>query len=82
MLQNVVATLESQSGPGGLHENTLLLVMGDHGQTLNGDHGGGTAEEVMSLFSLSMDMSYVFAANCSVLKPVDLLCRWKHQFSH
>ena len=21
--------------------------MGDHGQTLNGDHGGGTAEEVI-----------------------------------
>lgn len=41
--------LESQSGPGGLHENTLLLVMGDHGQTLNGDHGGGSAEEVTSV---------------------------------
>jgi len=38
--------LESQSGPGGIHENTLLLVMGDHGQTLNGDHGGGSPEEV------------------------------------
>lgn len=38
--------LESQSGPGGIHENTLLIVMGDHGQTLNGDHGGGSAEEV------------------------------------
>lgn len=24
----------------------LLLVMGDHGQTVNGDHGGGTPEEV------------------------------------
>ncbi|KAL6504150.1 hypothetical protein OROGR_026073 [Orobanche gracilis] len=42
----VVGVLESQSGPGGLHENTMLLVMGDHGQTINGDHGGGTAEEV------------------------------------
>lgn len=44
--QKVIKVLESQSEPGGLHENTLLLVMGDHGQTLNGDHGGGSAEEV------------------------------------
>lgn len=44
--------LEIHSGPGGLHENTLLLVMGDHGQTINGDHGGGSAEEVQCfLFS-------------------------------
>ena len=46
LLQNIIEVLESQSGPGGLHENTFLLVMGDHGQTINGDHGGGTAEEV------------------------------------
>lgn len=53
MLKKVVGVLESQSGPGGLHENTMLLVMGDHGQTLNGDHGGGTAEEVLTLFNSS-----------------------------
>lgn len=29
----------------------MLIVMGDHGQTLNGDHGGGTAEEVQRWFS-------------------------------
>ena len=34
--------------PGGLHERTLLLVFGDHGQTLTGDHGGGSAEELDS----------------------------------
>ncbi|KAK9103043.1 hypothetical protein Sjap_020297 [Stephania japonica] len=51
----VVEVLKNQSGPGGLHENTLLLVMGDHGQTLNGDHGGGTAEEVETvLFAMSL----------------------------
>ncbi|VVB15087.1 unnamed protein product [Arabis nemorensis] len=44
--QKVIVILESQADPGGLHENTVLIVMGDHGQTLNGDHGGGTAEEV------------------------------------
>ncbi|BFG15919.1 hypothetical protein CerSpe_021930 [Prunus speciosa] len=54
ILQKVVEALESQSAPGGLHENTLLLVMGDHGQTVNGDHGGGSAEEVeTSIFAVS-----------------------------
>lgn len=54
ILEEVVEILRNQSGRGGLHENTLLLVMGDHGQTLNGDHGGGTAEEVeTSLFAMS-----------------------------
>ncbi|CAM8935128.1 unnamed protein product [Rhodiola kirilowii] len=56
VLERVIEILESQSGPGGLHENTLLLVMGDHGQTLNGDHGGGTSEEVeTSLFAMGFD---------------------------
>ncbi|CAL4950728.1 unnamed protein product [Urochloa decumbens] len=54
ILEGVIDTLRSLSKPGGIHENTLLLVMGDHGQTLNGDHGGGTAEEVeTSLFAWS-----------------------------
>ncbi|KAH0448616.1 hypothetical protein IEQ34_022416 [Dendrobium chrysotoxum] len=55
ILEEVVQVLKNQSGSGGLHENTLLVVMGDHGQTLNGDHGGGTAEEVeTSLFAMSL----------------------------
>ncbi|VVB14891.1 unnamed protein product [Arabis nemorensis] len=54
VLEKVIDILESQAGPGGLHENTMLIVMGDHGQTLNGDHGGGTAEEVeTSMFAMS-----------------------------
>ncbi|KAF3942584.1 hypothetical protein CMV_030771, partial [Castanea mollissima] len=54
ILEKVIEMLESQSGPGGVHENTLLLVMGDHGQTLNGDHGGGSPEEVeTSMFAMS-----------------------------
>ena len=41
------------AGPGGAHEHTLLLVFGDHGQTLTGDHGGGAPEEVdTALFAL------------------------------
>ncbi|PON81885.1 Type I phosphodiesterase/nucleotide pyrophosphatase/phosphate transferase [Trema orientale] len=54
VLQKVIEVLKSQSEPGGLHENTLLLVMGDHGQTINGDHGGGSPEEVeTSIFAMS-----------------------------
>ncbi|KAJ7980495.1 GPI ethanolamine phosphate transferase 3 [Quillaja saponaria] len=54
ILEKVIKALESQSGPGGLHENTFLVVMGDHGQTLNGDHGGGSAEEVeTSMFAMT-----------------------------
>lgn len=55
ILEKVIEALKSQSGFGGLHENTFLIVMGDHGQTTNGDHGGGTAEEVeTSLFAMSL----------------------------
>ncbi|KAK8914641.1 hypothetical protein KSP39_PZI024417 [Platanthera zijinensis] len=55
ILEEVVQVLKNQCGPGDLHENTLLVVMGDHGQTLNGDHGGGTAEEVeTALFAMSL----------------------------
>ncbi|XP_044462236.1 GPI ethanolamine phosphate transferase 3 isoform X3 [Mangifera indica] len=54
MLEKVIEVIRSQSGPGGIHENTFLLVMGDHGQTINGDHGGGTSEEVeTSIFAMS-----------------------------
>ena len=40
--------LVALAGPGGVHERTLLLVFGDHGQTMGGDHGGGSPEEVDS----------------------------------
>ncbi|KAL4573203.1 hypothetical protein LXL04_020002 [Taraxacum kok-saghyz] len=54
-LEKVVEVLQKQSGKDGLHENTLLVVMGDHGQTVNGDHGGGSPEEVeTSLFAMSL----------------------------
>ncbi|CAL0306918.1 unnamed protein product [Lupinus luteus] len=54
VLERVIEVLENQSGPGNLHENTLLVVMGDHGQTLNGDHGGGSSEEVeTAIFAMS-----------------------------
>ncbi|KAM0049661.1 putative Type I phosphodiesterase/nucleotide pyrophosphatase/phosphate transferase [Helianthus debilis subsp. tardiflorus] len=54
-LEKVVEVLQNQSDKGGLHENTLLLVMGDHGQTVNGDHGGGSPEEVeTSIFAMHL----------------------------
>ena len=40
--------LVAGAGPGGPYARTLLLVAGDHGQTLEGDHGGGGPEEVDS----------------------------------
>lgn len=54
VIENVVSILQNESYAGGMHEDTLLLVMGDHGQTLNGDHGGGALEEVeTALFAMS-----------------------------
>lgn len=53
-IQAIQGLLRS-AGPGGAHEHTVLLVFGDHGQTLTGDHGGGAPEEVDSaLFALHM----------------------------
>ena len=43
-----VAELEAGAGPGGPFEDTLLLVFGDHGQTLQGEHGGGGFDEAVS----------------------------------
>ena len=36
------------AAPGGVHERTLVMIFGDHGQTLTGDHGGGSREELDS----------------------------------
>lgn len=42
-------SLVSQTGPGGPYEDTLLLLLSDHGQTQGGDHGGGTHDETDSV---------------------------------
>ncbi|KAH9606249.1 hypothetical protein KSS87_007709 [Heliosperma pusillum] len=61
VVEEVVDALKKQSGPGGLHENTFFVVMGDHGQTLNGDHGGGSPEEVeTSIFAMSLKKAQSF----------------------
>ncbi|KAF3502738.1 hypothetical protein F2Q69_00044690 [Brassica cretica] len=67
VLERVVDILESQAGPGGVHENTMLIVMGDHGQTLNGDHGGGTAEEVTLTYAIEIAPILSVAALICVL---------------
>ncbi|GMH39920.1 hypothetical protein BSKO_07824 [Bryopsis sp. KO-2023] len=47
-ISEVVEEMTKLAGPNDPHQKTLLLVLGDHGQTLHGDHGGGTKEEVDS----------------------------------
>lgn len=47
-LRRVVDELVQLAGPGQPHARTLLLVCGDHGQTLTGDHGGASMEETDS----------------------------------
>jgi phosphatidylinositol glycan class O len=42
-------TLFQGAYPGGPHDRTLLLVLSDHGQTLGGDHGGASRDEVDTL---------------------------------
>eukprot|EP00890_Picochlorum_soloecismus_P003583 jgi/Picsp_1/4225/NSC_01734-R1_mgc80777 protein len=55
-MKNLVNVLAEGSYKGGPFDSTLLVVAGDHGQTLTGDHGGGSPEEVDSIF-LAVDMS-------------------------
>lgn len=47
------------AGEGGPYEDALLLIGGDHGQTLHGDHGGGSPEEVDSVL-IAIDMSKLY----------------------
>eukprot|EP00850_Spirogloea_muscicola_P014964 SM000111S18787 [mRNA] locus=s111:148688:155366:- [translate_table: standard] len=52
MVEDIVTTMEANFA---LHQDTLLIVMGDHAQTLTGDHGGGTPQETDSaLFALRL----------------------------
>ena len=47
-VERLVARMEAGAGPGGPFRDSLLLVFGDHGQTVDGEHGGGTFEEAVS----------------------------------
>ncbi|KFM23657.1 GPI ethanolamine phosphate transferase 3 [Auxenochlorella protothecoides] len=48
LVQGWVDAMLEVAGPGQAYERTLLLVLGDHGQTLTGEHGGGSDPEVDS----------------------------------
>lgn len=58
-------SLVSQAGPGGAYEDTLLLVLSDHGQTQAGDHGGGTPAETDSVL-IAMSLHKMHQAGLSV----------------
>ncbi|XRA98809.1 GPI ethanolamine phosphate transferase 3 [Pycnococcus provasolii] len=45
-LRRIFSHFVRMAQPGGSLEGGLLLVLGDHGQTDGGDHGGGTPPEV------------------------------------
>lgn len=61
-----IQELVRSAGPGGAHEHTVLMVFGDHGQTMTGDHGGGAPEEVDSaLFALHMGAYHGIRSDCA-----------------
>ncbi|KDD75329.1 hypothetical protein H632_c740p0, partial [Helicosporidium sp. ATCC 50920] len=47
-VEGLAEVMAARAAPGEPFHRTLLLVCGDHGQTLSGEHGGGSAEEVDS----------------------------------
>ena len=66
----LIDEMAAAAGPGGQHERTLLLVWGDHGQTDQGDHGGGTPAEVGRCRMQSYPyMQWPFAVRFSMARP-------------
>lgn len=54
-------------------DDTMLLVIGDHGMTITGDHGGDTDDEVNSmLFAYSKKMEFVTNVDAGVMDQIDL----------
>jgi len=47
-IEALIKGVEAEAGPGGFHRDTLVVVMGDHGMTEGGDHGGESREETDS----------------------------------
>lgn len=39
------------------HKDSMLMILGDHGQKTNGSHGGGTKEEVDAFMFVKSDRS-------------------------
>ncbi|KAK9833550.1 hypothetical protein WJX81_004970 [Elliptochloris bilobata] len=44
-IRQAVDAVAAEAGEGGQHARTLITVLGDHGQTAGGEHGGGTPVE-------------------------------------
>ena len=58
--------MAAEAGAGGRHARTLVAVLGDHGQTAGGEHGGGTpAETDTVLLALSAAALHARRAWCA-----------------
>lgn len=56
-----------------MDEETTLFVIGDHGMTLTGDHGGDTQDEVSSLlFAYSKKMEFMDNSGNDTMDQIDL----------
>uniref|UniRef100_A0A1L8DJZ9 Putative glycosylphosphatidylinositol anchor synthesis protein n=1 Tax=Nyssomyia neivai TaxID=330878 RepID=A0A1L8DJZ9_9DIPT len=58
----------------GMANDTILLVIGDHGMTSSGDHGGDSADELTSLlFAHTKGDNFVAMQNISQMQQIDLV---------
>lgn len=58
---------------GQMADDTTLLVIGDHGMTITGDHGGDTSDEVNSmLFAYSKRFEFVTSTGNDTMSQIDL----------
>ena len=59
-----------------MDDDTMLIVMGDHGMTITGDHGGGSEDETEALlFAYSKRLSFVptlYDKDSKVMQQIDL----------
>lgn len=59
-----------------IDDDTMLLVMGDHGMTATGDHGGGSEDEIEALlFAYSKQKNFVptiYDDNVNFIQQIDL----------
>ncbi|XP_055687735.1 GPI ethanolamine phosphate transferase 3 [Lutzomyia longipalpis] len=54
--------------------DTMLIVLGDHGMTTSGDHGGDSVDELTSLiFAYSKGSDLIGVRNVSTMQQIDLV---------
>ncbi|CAH0550921.1 unnamed protein product [Brassicogethes aeneus] len=57
-----------------IDKNTMLFVIGDHGMTVTGDHGGESTDEVTAgMFVYSKETLFKFQKDSDSVKQVDLV---------